>query len=179
MGINLETQDLILKETVLEDVETFEKWERMPEVTEFFSIREGQTKEECLAKYFKDQADPGALQLSIFLKSENRLIGRVVMADMEPEWKCELWRIYIADIALRGKGYGKEAMLAVMKYCFEDLGMHRLYLDYYTGNPAQYLYESLGFAHEGLLRQNCRKNGILYDVNLMSMLKEEYEARYL
>ena len=177
MEIRLETKDLIIRESTLADVDTFEKWERMPEVTEFFSINEGQTKEECLAKYNVDAADPTKIQLTILLKGEERMIGRIVITDIEPEWKCELWRIYIADTALRGKGYGKQAMQAIMKFCFEDMKMQRLYLDYYTGNPAQYLYKSLGFTYEGLLRKNCRKNGVLYDVNLMSMLKEEYRSR--
>ena len=90
MAINMETKDLVLRETVLEDVETFEKWERLPEVTEFFSIRDGQTREECFEKFFADKADPGKIQLSIFLKEGNRLIGRIVIGDIEPEWKCEL-----------------------------------------------------------------------------------------
>ena len=97
---------------------------------------------------------------------------------IEPGWKAEIWRIYIGDTALRGKGYGKEAMLAMMEYCFGQLGLERLYLDHYTGNPAAYLYLSLGFQYEGVLRKNCRKNGVLYDVHLMSMLREEYEERY-
>ena len=107
-----------------------------------------------------------------------RNIGRIVLADIEPGWKAEIWRIYIGDTALRGKGYGKEAMLAMMEYCFGQLGLERLYLDHYTGNPAAYLYLSLGFQYEGVLRKNCRKNGVLYDVHLMSMLREEYEERY-
>jgi RimJ/RimL family protein N-acetyltransferase len=37
---------------------------------------------------------------------------------------------------------------------------------------------SLGFTYEGVLRKNCRKNGDLKDVHLMSMLKEEYDQRY-
>ena len=99
-----------------------------------------------------------------------RMIGRIVLADIEDEWKAEIWRIYIADTALRGRGLGKEAMLAMMKYCFEELNLKRLYLDHYTGNPASFLYQSLGFKYEGVLRDNCRKNGRLYDVHLMSML---------
>lgn len=79
---------------------------------------------------------------------------------------------------MRGKGYGKEAMLAMMEYCFGQLGLERLYLDHYTGNPAAYLYLSLGFQYEGVLRKNCRKNGVLYDVHLMILLREEYEERY-
>lgn len=102
-------------------------------------------------------------------------IGRIVLADIEDEWKAEIWRIYIADTALRGKGLGKEAMKAMMKYCFEELKLKRLYLDHYTGNPAGFLYQNLGFKYEGILRDNCRKNGKLYDVHLMSMLAAEYE----
>ena len=69
-------------------------------------------------------------------------------------------------------------MEAMMGYCFDVLGLERLYLDHYTGNPAAGLYLSLGFKYEGVLRKNCRKNGILYDVHLMSMLREEYEALF-
>ena len=49
-----------------------------------------------------------------------------------------------------------------------------------TLNPqkAAHLYLNLGFQYEGVLRKNCRKNGVLYDVHLMSMLAEEYFERY-
>ena len=171
----LTTKDLLLRPSAAADLQTFSAWERIPAVTEFFSIRDGQTLEEITEKFRKDHADPGAAQLTICLK-DGTPIGRVVMADIIEGWKAELWRIYVADTALRGKGYGKQAMQAVMKWCFEDLKLERLYLDHYTGNPAAGLYLSLGFQYEGVLRRNCRKNGKLYDVHLMSMLREEYEA---
>ena len=183
----LETKDLIIRETTLEDIDIFDVWERVPEVTKFFSIRDGQTKEEALAKYFADKADPSAKQFSIWLKDGDcegtddgeKLIGRIVLGDIIEGWKAEIWRIYIGDLAERGKGYGKQAMQAMMKYGFDELKLERLYLDHYTGNPASHLYLSLGFQYEGVLRANCRKNGILYDVHLMSMLRDEYEAKYL
>lgn len=175
----LETKDLIIRETTLEDIDTFDVWERVPEVTKFFSIRDGQTKEEALAKYFADKADPSARQFSMWLKQEGgeKLIGRIVLGDIIEGWKAEIWRIYIGDLEERGKGYGKQAMEATMKYCFDELKLERLYLDHYTGNPASQLYLALGFQYEGVLRSNCRKNGILYDVHLMSMLKDEYYNR--
>ena len=175
--IRLTTPDLIIRETKLEDIDTFEVWERLPEVTEFFSIEDGQSREAAIRKFVLDKENPATIQLSILLKETRELIGRIVIGDIEPEWKCELWRIYIADQLLRGKGYGRQALEAVMEYCFCEMNMQRLYLDYYTGNPAEYLYRAAGFTYEGLLRNNCRKNGKLYDVNLMSMLRDEYFAR--
>lgn len=174
----METERLIIRESLWEDIDTFHKWEQMPEVTEFFSIRDGQTKEDVIRKFVADDNNPQSKQFTIILKETGQPIGRIVLGDIEDGWKAEIWRIYIGELELRGKGLGKEAMKAMMKYCFEDLGLARVYLDHYTGNPASYLYLSLGFKYEGVLRHNCRKNGILYDVHLMSMLKDEYEELY-
>lgn len=188
----LETKDLIIRPSRWEDIEIFYPWELEPAVTEFFSIRDGQTMEDVTKKYIADDEDPKALQFTICLKPEGcqgeeaceaaaaqaEPIGRIVIADIEEGWKAELWRIYIADPALRGKGLGKQAMLAVMSYFFDVLGLERMYLDHYTGNPASGLYLSLGFQYEGVLRKNCSKNGVFYDVHLMSMLKDEYYERY-
>lgn len=179
----LETNDLIIRPTEWEDLEEFCQWEQKPEVTKFFSIRDGQTMEDVVRKYIADDMDPKAQQFTILLKegagsTATRKIGRIVLADIEDGWKAEIWRIYIADLNLRGRGFGKQAMEAMLGYCFDILGLQRVYLDHYTGNPAAGLYLSLGFKYEGVLRQNCRKNGILYDVHLMSMLRDEYEALY-
>ena len=188
----LETKDLIIRPSRWEDIEIFYPWELEPAVTKFFSIRDGQTMEDVIKKYIADDTDPKAMQFTICMKPEDwdeaedrdaaaasaQPIGRIVLADIEDGWKAELWRIYIADTALRGKGLGKQAMVAMMSYCFDVLGLQRLYLDHYTGNPASGLYLSLGFQYEGVLRQNCRKNGVLYDVHLMSMLKDEFYEKY-
>ena len=174
----IETERLVIRPSRWDDTDTFYEWELLPEVTKFFSIRDNQSREDVVRKYVADSDDPKARQFTICLKAGTpgipeaggRMIGRIVLADIEDEWKAEIWRIYIADTALRGRGLGKEAMLAMMKYCFEELNLKRLYLDHYTGNPASFLYQSLGFKYEGVLRDNCRKNGRLYDVHLMSML---------
>ena len=171
-------EELVIRKTVFSDLAFFDEWERRPAVTQFFSIPENQSTEALYEKYFADLRDPGALQFTILLEqdgAEPRPIGRIVLADVIEGWKGEIWRIYIADEELRGRGLGRRAMKWTLDYCFHVLELERVYLDYYTGNPAQYLYESMGFTHEGLLRKNCRKNGIFYDVNLMSMLRAEYE----
>ena len=182
----IETERLVIRPSRWDDTDTFYEWELLPEVTKFFSIRDNQSREDVVRKYVADSDDPKARQFTICLKAGTpgipeaggRMIGRIVLADIEDEWKAEIWRIYIADTALRGRGLGKEAMLAMMKYCFEELNLKRLYLDHYTGNPASFLYQSLGFKYEGVPRDNCRKNGRLYDVHLMSMLASEYAELY-
>ncbi len=173
--MNIETKDLLIRTSVFEDCETFHEWEKRPEVTEFFSISKNQTKEDVYKKFFDDEQNPASEQFTILLKETNEMIGRIVLGDLIPGWKGEIWRIYIADRALRNRGYGAQALRAMLAHMFGDLHMERVYLDFYTGNPAEFLYRKVGFKEEGVLRENCRKDGVLYDVHLMSMLKEEYE----
>lgn len=170
----MESKNIILRESEIEDVEKFYKWELNPEVNKFFSIRDGQTLDEVKEKFLHDENDPTARQFSIIEKATGDMIGRIVLADIIEGWKGEIWRIYIGDLSKRGKGLGKESMQLIMKYCFDELKFERLYLDHYTGNPAGFLYQKLGFQYEGVLRKNCRKNGKLYDVHLMSILRDEY-----
>ena len=101
----IETDNLIIRQSKWEDLEDFYRWERLPEVTEFFSIGDDQTQEEVTRKYIEDEKDPKALQFTILLKDGEGLprIGRIVLADIERGWKAEIWRIYIADKSLRGK----------------------------------------------------------------------------
>lgn len=173
-----ETKSLIIRDSVPEDLGFFYSWELLPQVTEYFSIKDNQTFDEVYDKFNADNEAEGSKQFTIILKESGEPMGRIVLGDVIPGFKGEIWRIYIGDINLRSKGYGYEAMVEIMRYAFQDLELERLYLDHYTGNPASKLYLSLGFKYEGVLRNNCRKNGKLYDVHLMSMLKEEYEALY-
>ena len=177
-GKRLETEDLYLRPSCEADLEQFYQWELLPEVNTFFSIPDGQSRGDVEEAFRKGLSDPAARQYTIVAKAGGRPIGRLVFADRIEGWKVELWRIYIGDLSQRGRGYGRQAMLAALRLCFEDWAMERVYLDHYTGNPASRLYLSLGFQYEGILRSNCRKNGRLYDVHLMSMLREEYFARY-
>lgn len=182
--MNLESKNILLRPTTFGDLEIFYEWERIPEVTEFFSIKDDQSMEDVVRKFIADD-NPAFRQFTMVLNAdseagrpEDKVIGRIVLGDIEDGWKAEVWRIYIGDLSERGKGYGKEAMEIVMRYCFDELKLERLYLDHYTGNPASHLYLKLGFQYEGVLRKNCRKNGVLYDVHLMSILKDEYEKLY-
>lgn len=171
------TKDLIIRDSIFEDLRAFYNWELTEDVNRFFSIADNQSYEDVVTKFVVDKGKDDFRQFTICFK-DGTPIGRIVLGDIIEGWKGEIWRIYIGDSKLRGKGYGRQAMIAIMHYCFTELDFKRLYLDHYTGNPAAFLYQSLGFKYEGVLRHNCRKNGVLYDVHLMSMLEDEYKSLY-
>ena len=139
---------------------------------------EFETKDLIIRESRFEDCDTASEQFTIILKDTGKPAGRIVLGDLIPGWKGEIWRIYIADKELRNKGLGGQALKATMDHMFRDLDMQRVYLDFYTGNPAEFLYKKMGFTEEGVLRGNCRKDGVLHDVHLMSIMRDEYEEKF-
>jgi ribosomal-protein-alanine N-acetyltransferase len=64
---------------------------------------------------------------------------------------------YIVDPAHCRQGVATEAVSAMIRFCFQDLGLHRLQAFIHPDNaPSLKLIEKLGFRREGLLRENLR-----------------------
>ncbi len=84
----------------------------------------------------------------------------------------ELRRIVIDD---KGKGYGEEALRAIIKYAFTALNVNRFWLDVYPDNQvAINLYEKLNMQRDGILRQSYKSSTGYRDQIIYSLLKSEY-----
>ncbi len=91
------------------------------------------------------------------------------------DFKSEIFELRRIAIIDKGIGYGRESMIALFKYAFEDLGMNRFWLDVYPDNVIGIrLYESLGMHKDGVLRQNYKAERGYLDQIIYSMLKDEY-----
>lgn len=59
-----------------------------------------------------------------------------------------------------GTGLAERATMEILKYAFQDLGLHRVYLTVLTDNiPARKLYENCGFDLEGEMKDVIRIDG--------------------
>ena len=108
-----------------------------------------------------------------FEKTEDRGIAGYCLIGLDRHSeRFELRRIAITD---KGKGYGREAIKALMDYAFTELGMNKFWLDVYPDNKVGIaLYESLGLKKEGVLRQNYKSERGYLDQVVYSMLRSEY-----
>lgn len=104
---------------------------------------------------------------------DESIVGYIILAGLEsPHNNVELVRITISE---KSKGYGKEALNTILKYIFEDLNAHRLWLDVKDYNErAKNIYLSLGFKEEGHLRECIKNNDNYESLILMSMLNHEF-----
>jgi RimJ/RimL family protein N-acetyltransferase len=96
----------------------------------------------------------------------------VVMIDAQHR-RCKL-ALVIGERARWGRGYGREVLAELVRYCFEDLDMNRLAAEIYDNNPRSLrLFESLGFVREGTLRESVLREAPI-DEHCYALLRREW-----
>ena len=105
------------------------------------------------------------------------VIGTVSLV-LEAKGKSAMFGIAIADPGARGHGFGQEATELALRFAFDELGLHRVWLGVFDFNePAKRLYRRVGFRDEGRQRDFVFRDGRYHDGLLMAMLEDEYRAR--
>ncbi len=85
---------------------------------------------------------------------------------------------YALAPAWHGRGYGTEAIGALVDFAFGERRARRVTADVFTGNAAsRRLLEKLGFRLEGITRGAQLKRGAPRDEWLMSLIRADWEAR--
>ncbi len=116
---------------------------------------------------------------AITLKDDPTYIGEVVLNEIDMDTRSAQFRIAMAGKQYYNKGYGSEATYLILKHGFETLGLHRIALEVYDFNPrAQYVYEKIGFVKEGVQRDVLLWEGKYQNGILMSMLEDDWRAKY-
>jgi RimJ/RimL family protein N-acetyltransferase len=83
--------------------------------------------------------------------------------------------IEIYKQSARGKGIGTKAIKLVIKYAFEDLKYHKVYLRVLDINTnAIKCYEKCGFKREGIDREGALINGVYHSDIYMGILISDY-----
>ncbi len=111
-------------------------------------------------------------------RDDDRLVGFIVVNDIF--WQARHAVVIVAiDPAQQGRGYGTDALRALLKYCFLEMNLNRLGLDVLAYNEgAQRVYEKAGFRLEGTKRSFAYRDGVYYDLHIMGILRSDWEALY-
>ena len=86
-------------------------------------------------------------------------------------------RILLGAEGLQGKGYGTRACRLLLRFAFEKLGLHKVYLYVSAVNPrAGRAFEKAGFRKEGTLKDEFFIDGKFVDVERMGVLGTEFRS---
>jgi RimJ/RimL family protein N-acetyltransferase len=110
---------------------------------------------------------------------DNQLVGEIDVQSTNRRNGTFSIGIGLAERAVWGKGYAKEAMLLVLRIMFHERRYQKCNIEVYAFNTrALALYRRLGFLEEGCLRRNYFTNGEYHDEILLGMTREEFDALY-
>lgn len=108
---------------------------------------------------------------SILALPDLRPLGYLNLRDFGTPHRSAEFGITIGDPSDRGRGYGTDATRLALRYAFEVLGAHNVWLDTFSANPAAIrAYEKAGFREIGRIREARRLGGMVADVVLMDCL---------
>ena len=114
----------------------------------------------------------------ICLAEDERPIGEVMLVDLDRRAGSGEVGIFIGEPDEWGKGYGTDAVSAIVDFGFAELRLERIWLEVWTENPrAQRSYEKVGFVREATLRHDRWEAGRYTDGHVMSILRDEWQAR--
>ena len=120
---------------------------------------------------------PVAFEFAIELRSERLAIGGVSLNKID--WKAGTGGggIWIAK-AYQGRGYGREAFEAKVRFAFRDLGLEKLVNGYFDGNENSWaMQRKLGYRRVGEVASRSMADGRQTIEHVTMLLRSDWEDR--
>ncbi|WES65864.1 GNAT family N-acetyltransferase [Microbacter sp. GSS18] len=186
----LRTERLLIRRATAADVADTWVWRPLPEVGEWITrapedyetYRAQFTDPERLAMMLvveldddADDAHRGLLIGDVMLRVEDGWAQAEVRADALAVQAELAWTL---DPAHHGRGYGTEAVRAVIEVCFGPLGLRRVHAGCFAANePSWRMMERLGMRREEYSRATgLHRSGVWLDGMDYGLLAEEWQG---
>jgi RimJ/RimL family protein N-acetyltransferase len=170
---------VVLRAPSRADLPTFVRWFNDPEVTGFLGGHMWPMSMEAEERWYSRAIEEESRVLTIETVAPAGQTGVAIgnislMHPSERNRNAELG-IVIGEKDHWSKGYGADAIKTLLRYAFDELNYHKVYLRVYAFNPrAIRCYEKCGFHEEGRLRQHIFRHGAWHDEIWMGVLRDEF-----
>lgn len=132
--------------------------------------------EEWIGSHEERFREGKSVPFAITLRSDGSLLGAIGLTIHRQHDTAEMG--YWVGKPYWNRGYCTEAARAVLRFGYEELGLHRIYAYCFASNPASgCVLEKIGMKCEGLQRQHFKKWDVYQDVEIYGILRSEYEDR--
>jgi RimJ/RimL family protein N-acetyltransferase len=167
----LEGKNVNLRIVEKEDLPLFQEWSNNPDFAGIYNPLFAQESKGDIEKDY-EKLDPQKKAWFLITKKDGTRIGYLVMGLVGPYWEIG----YVLIPSERGKGYCTEAAQIAVDYLFMSKDIVRIQATTQLENVAsQKILEKTGFQKEGKIRNGMFAWGNWTDLNLYSILREEWK----
>lgn len=102
-------------------------------------------------------------------------VGIATLVDIDWKNRRATHGIKLANKERHAKGIGTDTVMAIMRYAFDELGLHRLDGAWFDFNePSKALYTKCGWKEEGVRREYVYKRGEWRNLTVVGVLESDY-----
>jgi len=175
--MNIRGKVVTLRAIEESDLKLLHKWANDPGLQDTISVVHFPSSIDFHKTWFQNLKNDQLNQRLAIDAPEAGLIGISSIVDID--WRNNhAWHgVILGDVAIRGKGYGVDAVMATMRYAFEELHLERLdgqIIEFNTVSCSFYC-SKLGWKEEGRRRNWYFRKGRYWDQIVVGITKQDYE----
>ena len=174
----LQGQQVRLRAVEPEDLERAYKWINDHDVTRYLTARYPLSRADE-KRWLSEQPknDLGAGVVLAIDTNEGEHIGNLDLHRTKVDDRTAHLGIMIGEKEYWSNGYGSDAIITLLRFAFGEMNLHKVSLHVFAFNPrAAACYRKCGFQQEALLREHYYGEGRYWDVLVMGVLREDFEA---
>lgn len=120
-----------------------------------------------------------AFRFGIHLAEDDSFIGICGLDQVSMQHRTAEVGICIGSVAHQNRGYGRDAIVTLLRFGFDTLGLHSTSIKANAENErAVHLYTSIGFVEVGREREAVFMRGRFRDHICLDILEGEFRAQY-
>lgn len=162
------------------NIELVISWLRNPAVNRYMLSGHEPIAYEDEVRWYEDMTGSETdLVLQIHDRASGKYLGNVGLHHIDLTHRGAELGIMIGDTAEWGRGYGRDAMVTLLRHAYGALGLHRVVLRCHPDNArgiAAYL--AVGFTQVGHERDAVFIEGEWQDHLVFDLLEDEFRERY-
>jgi RimJ/RimL family protein N-acetyltransferase len=175
--MNIRGKILTLRAIEENDLELLHKWANDPVTQDGIGELHFPSSMDFHKSWFQNLKNDRLNQRFVVEVPEIGIIG--ISSIMNIDWRnSHAWHgLVLGEGNHRGKGYGIDAIMATMRYAFEELNLERLdgsMLEYNQLSISTYCGKRLGWKEEGRRRNYYFRKGRYWDQILVGVTKQDY-----
>lgn len=171
----IDSDNIYLSPINIEDVPIYVKWLSNPDITDKLHSTKRVFNLVNEKEYINKRLEDGDYIFSIIRKKDDTLIGNIGLERIDHIDRTATLGIFIGDSNNHDKGYGSEALRALLNYGFSVLNLNNIGLSVIDFNErAIHCYNKVGFKEYGRRHQAYYVNNEYHDIIYMEVLKDEF-----
>lgn len=174
--MNIKGRLVTLRALELSDMEALRSYHNDPEIaSQIMGWSFPISSYEQQRWYERVVSDPVNKRFAIDTETDG-FIGISTLTNIDLKYRSAFHGIMIGSKAAQGKGYGTDAVMATMRYAFEELNLERLDGEIVEFNEASIaLYtRKCGWTVEGRRRHSVFRQNKWFDSLVVGILREDY-----